>query len=122
MASEQASADHGSNWRHPAQDAEQQVLARFRAWSYGSGLAAALLGAAVLGGWWLGWHWLTNPLHRVPMKSITAASLVLLGIAVMLLRRPEGPRQRVTRKVLASVTLLIGAATLAQYATRWDLR
>ena len=84
-----------------------------------AGLLAIAVGGAVLLGWTFRVPELTTlGLGDVPMKTNTAIALILLGGAFVV--HVHGQRRLVAR-VLAGGAMVIGAATLFEYATGIDL-
>jgi PAS domain S-box-containing protein len=88
-------------------------------------LAAAvtiLIGMVSLTGWALHLQALTSVLPgAVEMKANTAFSLLLIGSAVFILAAGPSKRSELAARYLAAVVLLIGTATLAEYAFGWRL-
>jgi PAS domain S-box-containing protein len=88
-------------------------------------LAAAvtiLIGMVSLTGWALHLQALTSVLPgAVEMKANTAFSLLLIGSAVFILAGGPSKRSELAARYLAAVVLLIGTATLAEYAFGWRL-
>lgn len=101
----------------------QRRVARLRAASGAAGLLAVGVGLAVLAGWAFDVPRLTQGAPGlVSMKLNTAACLCALGLGVWLLSRPSlGERASRTVVVLAAVVALVGAATLLEYASGYDL-
>jgi PAS domain S-box-containing protein len=88
-------------------------------------LAAAvtvLIGMVSLTGWALHLQTLTSVLPgAVEMKANTAFSLLLIGSALFILAGRPSRRNELAARCLAAVVLLIGTATLAEYAFGWRL-
>jgi PAS domain S-box-containing protein len=88
-------------------------------------LAAAItvfIGMVSLAGWALHMQALTSVLPgAVEMKANTALSLLLVGSALFLLAGRPSKRSELAARCLAAAVLLIGTATLAEYAFDWQL-
>ncbi len=89
------------------------------------GIAVVIIAIAmlVLIGWALQIEVLKSvTVHGVAMKSNTAASLLLLGTALLLLLPAEASNKRqLAGKSLALLVLILGALTFIQHPTGWDL-
>jgi PAS domain S-box-containing protein len=67
-------------------------------------------------GWLFNVRFLKGPFHGlVQMKANTAIGLVALGIALLLATSRPSPTRRRAARLLASLTIVIGALTLAEY-------
>jgi PAS domain S-box-containing protein len=88
-------------------------------------LAAALtilFGMVSLCGWAFHLPALTSVLPgAVEMKANTACSLVLSGIALLILASRTSRRGELAARCLAAIVVVIGTATFAEYAFDWQL-
>jgi PAS domain S-box-containing protein len=85
--------------------------------------AVILSGAVVLIGWAIRAEALKTLLHpeRIAMNPATAVCFILLGISLLLQRRPDAPRpHRYAGRVCALLVLLIAALRLIAYDLRID--
>ena len=98
-------------------------VAQLRRLAGAGGLGAAALGLAVIVGWALDVPRLTQVAPGlVTMKLNTAASLAVLGGCVWLLSRVRpGRRARVAVTLMSAAVVLMGTATLVEYAFSLDL-
>ncbi|MBI2818752.1 MAG: PAS domain S-box protein, partial [Acidobacteria bacterium] len=105
-----------------------RLLSEFRTFARWAGSAAAATGMLVLLGWALDIATLKRVLpHLSSMKPNTAVGLILTGVSLLLLQRewPGGRRGRsasVVSQLCAGAVVLIGALTLTEHWTGWDLR
>ena len=82
------------------------------------GISAAMLGGAVLVGWWFHIQFLKEVLPGLAtMKFNTGLCFLAAGTAVALLDGGRATNTRRPIRVLASLVLAVGIATLAQYVT-----
>ena len=82
------------------------------------GVTAAVLGAAVLVGWWFDIQVLKEVLPGLAtMKFNTGLCFLAAGTAVALLDGGRAANKRLPIRVLASLVLVVGIATLAEYVT-----
>ncbi|WP_323793023.1 PAS domain-containing sensor histidine kinase [Nocardioides sp.] len=87
-----------------------------------AGAATVALGLTVILGWVLDLSMLTSVIPgQVSMKVNAAAALVALGLSAVLLARPGRRRPSSTVLLLAGAVVLLGLATLLEYATGLDL-
>ena len=85
------------------------------------GLAVAFVGAASLGAW-LGGTMTERGISSITMKTNTALCLLLLGAALALLPGAEGGRlRRIAAAAVAAVPLVLGALTVGEDLTGWNL-
>jgi PAS domain S-box-containing protein len=85
-----------------------------------SGLIVALVGVIVLVGWATGNAVLTDlATGLASMKANTAASLTLLGLALVMLSLGGG--WRIVARLIALPVVLVGLATIAEYALNQDI-
>jgi signal transduction histidine kinase len=90
---------------------------RMRWWAAAAGIGVALVGATVLGGWFFDIESLKTVYGPITMKANTSVAFLLCGTALWLLSR----RWRTTAAICAAAGGAIGAATLMQHVTGWDL-
>ena len=102
---------------------DQRHLSRFRLSSGAIGILVGVLGALVL----VGWRWDIQVLKGVfpaigtTMKPNTALGFVLTGLSLALLHRKPGGWARKVSPILAIAAALIGALTLCEYGSGWNL-
>jgi PAS domain S-box-containing protein len=102
-------------------DRSELLARRFAVASRIMGGVVVALGVAALAGWALDVPALrSGHPHLTPMKPNAAVLFVLLGTALAL-GRALGARRRVAVMLLASLSVLVGAVTLAEYALGLDL-
>lgn len=104
--------------------ASQPLLRSFRRLSAMLGTAVAVMGVVVLIGWLLGLDLLKSSIPGAStMKPLAALAFVLAGGALAGLPA-EGERRsrRMALRLLASLTGLIGVATIVEYGLGLDLR
>ncbi len=102
---------------------DQRILTRFRRISGALGIFVAALGALVLFGWALDIHVVKDAVPSIgtTMKPNTALGFILSGVALNLLTRTRLPWTRYANLALALGVISIGAFTLLEYATGWNL-
>ncbi|MBL0313882.1 MAG: hypothetical protein IPP78_14490 [Holophagaceae bacterium] len=102
---------------------DQRILTRFRRISGALGIFVAALGALVLFGWALNIHVVKDAVPSIgtTMKPNTALGFILSGVALNLLTRTRLPWTRYANLALALGVISIGAFTLLEYATGWNL-
>jgi two-component system, cell cycle sensor histidine kinase and response regulator CckA len=101
---------------------EDRASARLERTSHACAGIAIGLGVLVLLGWLAGIEVLTSVLpDRSNMKANTAVGLVLSGTGLALALPARRPRSMAVARVAAVAVVAIGALTLLQYRTGWDL-
>src|SRR5688572_13387627 len=93
------------------------AVARARTLATVLGASVTAVGILVLLGWFLDDRRLTGFYGSITMKTNTAIGLLLSGLAVL----SFGRIPRLLTSALAAMAALLGAATLAQYVSGWDL-
>ncbi len=97
------------------------TLAQRRCIARVAGALIAMIGALALGGWVLGIQTLKSfPLGATQMAANTAAALLLVGTAIAVARRCDGPRRWFAPAVGIAVAAL-GMVTLGEYVLHVDL-
>ncbi len=95
-------------------------IATFKRLSVGASFLTVLIGALVLFGWEFGIQILTRVVSESPpMRPNTAVALILSGIALLLIQRPDTIRMRLGQ-ACALVVAAIGLVTVTEYATGQD--
>ena len=86
-----------------------------------AGAAAIVAGSIVIVGWILDVQVLKS-LHSslVSMKANAALAFMLAGISLLLHSSPGTGKLRIAARFLASLVLLVGVITVAEYAFKWD--
>jgi PAS domain S-box-containing protein len=86
-----------------------------------AGGTAIVAGSIVIVGWILDIQYLKSILpNLVSMKPNAAIAFVLTGMALLLHASSASAKQRLISRFLASLVLLVGLVTIAEYAFNWD--
>ena len=118
---EHVRVDSATSWRPITAEAAPGVEVLLRWGAPAAAMAAAAIGAAYLAAWMFGAaaRWSTNGV--VTMKANMALSLVMSGVALLLVDPRRTSRARRTIGVaLAAVVMVIGALTLLEHLFRLD--
>ncbi len=109
--------------RENIDQAEPRLLVALDRFQIIAAVFTLALGLTVLlGGWMVGIDFLKSIIPgQVSMKPNTALGFILAGISLGLLRSPASSARARWGRILGAALALLGAATIAEYLTGWNL-